>query len=123
MDFGKLISERRKALGLTLEQVGKACGVGKSTVRKWETGMIQNVGRDKLRDLAGILHMDPTRLIDLNEEQSPAQDDAWAIRDRMRADPELRVLFDAADGAKPEHLRAAVAMLRALKAKEEDNGS
>lgn len=117
MDFGKLISERRKALGLTLEQVGQACGVGKSTVRKWETGMIQNVGRDKLRDLAGILRMDPTRLIDLNEEQSPAQDDAWAIRDK------LRVLFDAADGAKPEHLRAAVAMLRALKAKEEDNGS
>lgn len=32
------IKSRRKELNLTLEQVGDLVGVGKSTVRKWETG-------------------------------------------------------------------------------------
>ena len=36
------IKELRKEKGLTLEQVADIVGVGKSTVRKWETGMIAN---------------------------------------------------------------------------------
>lgn len=64
MDFGKLIKDRRTHLGLTLEQVGDACGVGKSTVRKWEEGMIKNLRRDKLKALANILQIDPVDLID-----------------------------------------------------------
>lgn len=34
------LKERREELGLTLGEVGKLTGVGKSTVRKWETGYI-----------------------------------------------------------------------------------
>jgi len=64
VDFGNLIKERRKALGLTLEQVGEQCGVGKSTVRKWESGMIKNAGRDKLVLLSRALHLSPSDLID-----------------------------------------------------------
>ena len=41
------IKSRRLELGLTLEQVGQKVGVGKSTVRKWETGDIENMKRDK----------------------------------------------------------------------------
>ena len=47
-DIGKMIFNRRKELGFTLEEVGEACGVGKSTVRKWENGMIKNMKRDKI---------------------------------------------------------------------------
>lgn len=63
-DYGSLIKQRRLELGLTLEQVGEACGVGKSTVRKWETGAIKNMGRDKIALLASVLRLDPTDLID-----------------------------------------------------------
>lgn len=69
-DFGALIKNRRQQLGLTLEQVGDQCGVGKSTVRKWEKGMIRNVGRDKISLLAKVLRMDPVDLIDLGESAS-----------------------------------------------------
>lgn len=69
-DFGALIKNRRQQLGLTLEQVGDRCGVGKSTVRKWEQGMIRNVGRDKISLLAKVLRMDPVDLIDLDQEES-----------------------------------------------------
>ena len=53
------MAQRIKALrlekGLTLEQVADVVGVGKSTVRKWETGMIANMKRDKIAGLAKAL--------------------------------------------------------------------
>lgn len=62
-DLGMKLFERRQALGLTLEEVGKAVGVGKSTVRKWEKGMIKNMGRDKIAKLANVLQMSPVELV------------------------------------------------------------
>lgn len=58
----------------------------------------------------------------LGREPEPAkvQDEAWAIRERLRRDPSYRLLFDAADKASPEHLRAAAAMLKALNPQEEN---
>lgn len=70
MDIGKKISERRKELGLTLEQVGTYVGVGKSTVKKWETGYIANMKRDKIALLAKVLKMNPTEFIDGYEDDS-----------------------------------------------------
>ena len=58
-DIGRKLQEKRLELGMTLEQVGDAVGVGKSTVRKWENGMIKNMGRDKIEALAKVLNMDP----------------------------------------------------------------
>ena len=48
MDIGKLINKRRTELELTLEDVGNAVGVSKSTVKKWEDGFISNMKRDKI---------------------------------------------------------------------------
>lgn len=64
MNIGETIKARRKELGLTLEQVGDAVGVGKSTVRKWETGMIANMKRDKIVLLAEVLRISPVDLIE-----------------------------------------------------------
>lgn len=66
MNIGDLIHNQRKALHLTLEEVGKAVGVSKSTVKKWETGYISNMKRDKIALLANILQIDPTELINDN---------------------------------------------------------
>lgn len=59
----KKIKELRLERGLTLEQVGDAVGVGKSTVRKWETGMITNMKRDKIAKLATALGVSPAVLM------------------------------------------------------------
>ena len=59
------IEQRRKELGLTLEQVGKAVGVSKSTVKKWETGYINNMKRDKIALLAKVLQVSPLEFIDI----------------------------------------------------------
>ncbi|MDK7303479.1 helix-turn-helix domain-containing protein [Aerococcus urinae] len=57
------IKGRRLELGLTLEEVGEIVGVGKSTVRKWENGMIDNMKRDKIALLAKALHINPLELV------------------------------------------------------------
>lgn len=62
------IKELRKAKGLTLEQVAEVVGVGKSTVRKWETGLIANMRRDKIADLAKALGTTPAYLMGWKEE-------------------------------------------------------
>ena len=66
------MAQRIKALrqekGLTLEQVAAVVGVGKSTVRKWETGMIANMKRDKIADLAKALGTTPAYLMGWNED-------------------------------------------------------
>lgn len=66
MDIGQIIYNRRKELGLTLEQIGNAVGVSKSTVKKWETGYIANIKRDKISKLANVLQINPVVLINGN---------------------------------------------------------
>ena len=70
------IKELRKEKNLTLEQVADIVGVGKSTVRKWETGMIANMKRDKIALLAKALGTTPAYLMGWKEsekEVSPSE--------------------------------------------------
>lgn len=62
------IKDLRQRKGLTLEQVAAVVGVGKSTVRKWETGMIANMKRDKIAALAKALGTTPAYLMGWKEE-------------------------------------------------------
>lgn len=64
----------RKERRLTLEQVAKVVGVGKSTVRKWETGMIANMRRDKIASLAAALGTTPAYLMGWEEDTKSIPD-------------------------------------------------
>jgi len=63
MTIGEIIKKRRIELGYTLEEVGNKVGVGKSTVRKWESGLIANMKRDKIEALASVLKVSPVELL------------------------------------------------------------
>lgn len=63
LDIGTIIRNRRLELNLTLEEIGNAVGVSKSTVQKWENGFISNMKRDKISALAKILNINPVTLI------------------------------------------------------------
>ena len=69
-----MINQRRTELKLTLEQVGQAVGVGKSTVKKGEEGYISNMRRDKIALLAKVLKMNPVSFItgEFKEEEEQA---------------------------------------------------
>lgn len=68
MNMGKKINNLRTQKGLTLEELGNMVGVGKSTVRKWENGMIANMKRDKIILVAKALSTSPAYLMGWEEE-------------------------------------------------------
>ena len=73
------IRELRKAKKLTLEQVARVVGVEKSTVRKWETGMIASMRWDKIASLAKALGTTPAYLMgNKAETAAPAPQPARA---------------------------------------------
>lgn len=69
MTTGEKIKELRLERGMTLEQVGDIVGVGKSTVRKWECGQIQDIGRSKIVALCVALGTTPNYLFDWKKEE------------------------------------------------------
>lgn len=74
MEMGQKIKKIREEKGMTLEELGNKVGVGKSTVRKWENGMIANMRRDKIAKLANALDCPASYLMgwedNLNNENS-----------------------------------------------------
>lgn len=69
------IKQLRLEKNMTLEQVAVIVGVGKSTVRKWETGMIANMKRDKIALLAKALSTTPAYLMGWDENPTIPVDD------------------------------------------------
>ena len=94
MDLSSKIKQLRAERGMTLEQVAKIVGVGKSTVRKWETGMIANMRRDKIDKLAMALGTTPAYLMGWNKtistEEPKLTDGEKAIIDLFRQIPESK---------------------------------
>lgn len=62
-NMGDRIKRLRSENNMTLEELGNRVGVGKSTVRKWENGIIANMRRDKIAKLAVALGVTPAYLM------------------------------------------------------------
>lgn len=70
MEFRDIIRTRRRDLGLTLDEIGRAVGVSGATVSRWENGDIENIRRDKIAKLAEILEVTPAYLMGWPESGS-----------------------------------------------------
>ena len=55
MTVGERIKARRKELHMTLDDVSRETGIPKSTIQRWESGAITNMGQDRLRKAAEAL--------------------------------------------------------------------
>ena len=92
-DLSRKIKALRLARKMTLEQVADIVGVGKSTVRKWETGMIANMKRDKIALLAKALGTTPAYLMGWEEDEKEKNyievtEDEQKLLDLFRLVPE-----------------------------------
>lgn len=61
-NIGKLLKQKRKEKGLTLEQAGKLIGVSKVTYRDYELNNIKSARMDKLQAIADFLEISPEEL-------------------------------------------------------------
>ena len=112
-DMARRIKELRQEKGLTLEQVANIVGVGKSTVRKWETGMIANMRRDKIAALAKALGTTPMALIGWEEEQKKNDIQADIIL-KMRTDSEFMSAVESLYKLDQDKLHSINQMLNTL---------
>ena len=112
-DMSRKIKELRKAKGLTLEEVGNMVGVGKSTVRKWETGIIANMKRDKIAALAKALDTTPACLMGWEEEQKKNDIQADIIL-KMRTDSEFMSVVETLYKLDKDKLQGINQMLNTL---------
>lgn len=89
MEIGQKIKTLREEKGMTLEELGAKVGVGKSTVRKWETGMIANMRRDKIVKVAKALGTDPSYLMGWNKEEATADKLLETYESNIHSDEQL----------------------------------
>lgn len=61
---GDYIKSLRKNKGLTQEELGNMIGVKKAAVQKWESGMVQNLKRNTIKQLSEIFEVSPASFID-----------------------------------------------------------
>lgn len=67
MTIGENIHRIRTSKGLTLEEVGKACKVGRQTIHKYENGTVKNIPKDKIEAMAKLFKVSPIEIIGWTE--------------------------------------------------------
>lgn len=68
MDANILLKSRRKQLNLTQKEIAVFVGVSEATVSRWESGDIENMGRDKIAKLSEILKLSPGQIAGYKED-------------------------------------------------------
>lgn len=94
---GNILYKRRKELGLTLEEIGNIVGVSKSTVRKWETGYIENMKRDKIALLAKALQTTPLFIMGIEDGAIPTIDHDQKYKKLSKAEQNLLDKYNSID--------------------------
>ena len=116
--------ECREKTSYSQKQVALILGVKPPQISKWESGK-GGPSRENCIKLAKLYNVSADYLLGITDDPAPVAEqeliDAEAtIRERLRRDPSYRLLFDAANKATPESLKAAAAVLKALEPKEDD---
>ena len=99
MTLGEKIRTRRIELGMTMEDLGKKIGVQRSAINKYEKGIITDLKRSTIADLARALDVPPIYLLD----DTPEDGDYYTTIEQLsngsliqvlHQNPRLGILFD-----------------------------
>lgn len=63
MTTGSYLKERRKKLGLTLEELANRVGITRQTLSRYENGVITNIPMERIARLAEAMHSTPGELL------------------------------------------------------------
>jgi transcriptional regulator with XRE-family HTH domain len=116
------LKEIREAKGITQRQAALGLNLSPSVYNRYENGLREpsNALLPVIADYFGVTVDELLGREKYDPTAPEEQEEAYIIRERLRRDPAYRMLYQAADKAKPEHLRAAAAMLKSLEGPDDD---
>lgn len=85
MTIGERIKNRRKELGLSVEEVAKRLGKNRATIYRYESDYIESLPSPILEPLADVLQTTPAYLMGWeNEQNENALDDAKSVEKLLK---------------------------------------
>ena len=121
MTAGQRIYNRRKELGISIEEIAEKVGVSPSTIFRYESGDIAKIPVNTLYLIADALNVSPDFL--LSEQDALKQqctlgtnNDAY-ILNQLCLRPELRELMDLALKADTREVRKIIRMAELMREK------
>lgn len=115
--LGTRIKVMRLSRGLSQIDLAKLVGVSRSTVTMWETDQ-RRPGYETLDVIADVFNAPLSALLK-DEKQQQEDEEIYELREVMRRNPNMRVLFSAAKNATPKQLKQAIEILKLLKASDD----
>ena len=107
MKTAEKIKTLRIQKGLTQEELGKACGLQRAAINKYEKGTVVNIKRSVLQKLADALGVAPVDLLDDDEIIVMDSDgNVYGVSQFSRSEQKRRLLryMDAMDDAQADML-------------------
>lgn len=134
-----IVGELLEKSGMSQKELSITMGIAQPSISAWVNQKADPTGKNARRiaeifgvdrdsivyddvrpAISNLTDDDLLRIADYVHQKYQSDDETWALRERYRRDPNYRLLFDAAEKAKPEHIRAAAAMLKALEGANDD---
>ncbi len=87
MTMGERINELRTAHNMSMDEFGKAIGVGRSAIHKYEKGQVENIPKSTVEKMAILFGVSPSYILCLDEwdENAEALSDEVALLERIQA--------------------------------------
>lgn len=118
--FSETLRRIRFERHMTQDEFAAMLGTTKQNISRYESGAVS----PKISTAQAIADKLGISLVELNGQDASAQtrqdDELWTLREEMRRDPERRRLFKLAAHATLDDVKAADALLNALKATNPD---
>jgi len=112
--LGEIIKQRRKELGLSVDDLAKALGKNRATIYRYENGDIESLPSTILEPLAKALHTTPGDLIMKNTQYYTSQEVNFKAE---YARKEEGILLDAAKDLTDEELESVINIVNQLRNK------
>lgn len=122
-EIGEMIRIRRESRGMTQAQLASAIGMSESAIAMYEAGK-RKPKDSAVEALADVFNVPKWSILYREDEMIPANstasdDELWRMREDMRRNPELRVLYDLQRKATKQELRQMEAFIRAIRSGNE----
>lgn len=110
MEIGERIKMLRENYGVSQTKLADILDVSKQAIYKYETGIVTNIPMDKIEKMASVFNCSPSYIMGWDEEDQMSD-----YMEKLRTNPGMRILFDAAKDATQEDLEKAARIIEALK--------